>query len=215
MTQRRYSDEEVRAILEMALKKDDKQGVGHDELLAAAAEVGISREAIEAAALELDDARGERQAREAILARRRKGLVAHLWPFVAVNAFLAAINLLTSPHVLWFLFPLLGWGLGMFFHARSALSKEISPKALAREFKRNEQQARKARREKTAKQLGAALDQGVEQLLTHLTREVRDDRARMADSSSKDARKRIQVQEDALDELEPDDPSEHRARRSR
>ncbi|WP_394832654.1 2TM domain-containing protein [Pendulispora rubella] len=215
MTQRRYSDEEVRTILEMALKRDDKQGVGHDELLAAAAEVGISREAIETAALELDDARGEQQAREAILARRRKGFAAHMWPFIAVNAFLAAINMLTTPDVLWFLFPLLGWGLGMFFHARSAFSKEVSPKALAREHKRNEQQARKQRREKTAKELNAALDHGVDRLLTHLSREMRDGRTRVADSGAKDPRKRVDVREDLLDELEHDEPSEQRARRSR
>jgi hypothetical protein len=208
--ERRYSDEEVRAILDMALKRDNKEGVGHDELLAAAAEVGISREAIDAAARELDAGRGERQAREAILARRRKGLSAHLWPFVAVNVFLLAINMLTTPGYPWFFFPLLAWGLGLFFHARAALSKEVSPRAIAREFergekqrKRDERRARKERLHKTAQELGAAVEDGVEELLTKLTREVRGTGPRVAppqDQVRVDARPE---DDELLDEIDP------------
>jgi len=40
----------------------------------------------------------------------------HLYIYVGVNAFLILINLLTSPFNWWFHFPLLGWGIGLFFH---------------------------------------------------------------------------------------------------
>ncbi|UCD19634.1 MAG: 2TM domain-containing protein [candidate division WOR-3 bacterium] len=46
-----------------------------------------------------------------------KGFYAHLIIFVAVNALLVLINLWTSPGFLWFLIPLVGWGIGLFFHA--------------------------------------------------------------------------------------------------
>jgi hypothetical protein len=40
----------------------------------------------------------------------------HFYIYVGVNAFLILINLLTSPFNWWFHFPLLGWGIGIFFH---------------------------------------------------------------------------------------------------
>ena len=40
----------------------------------------------------------------------------HFFVYVGVNAFLVVINLLTSPFRWWFPFPLLGWGIGLFFH---------------------------------------------------------------------------------------------------
>jgi hypothetical protein len=33
--------------------------------------------------------------------------------YVVVNLFLIALNLITSRHNLWFVYPLLGWGLGL------------------------------------------------------------------------------------------------------
>ncbi|NNM68017.1 MAG: adenylate/guanylate cyclase domain-containing protein, partial [Spirochaetales bacterium] len=52
----------------------------------------------------------------------RHGWWAHLRSFVFVNTGLFAINWFTSPHPLalgnaWFLFPLLGWGIGLLGHA--------------------------------------------------------------------------------------------------
>lgn len=46
-----------------------------------------------------------------------KGFYAHLIVFIIVNAVLIAINLLVTPGFLWFLIPLCGWGIGLFFHA--------------------------------------------------------------------------------------------------
>jgi class 3 adenylate cyclase len=40
----------------------------------------------------------------------------HLYVYVGVNIFLIIINLLSSPFRWWFPFPLLGWGIGLFFH---------------------------------------------------------------------------------------------------
>jgi hypothetical protein len=132
---RGYTDDEARAIFERALSNQSETGIGHEELIAAAAEVGLSREAVERAVVQ-----AEREARQAILARRRQRLRNHLVPFVAVNSFLFVINWLTSPGAWWFLFPLVAWALGLFFHAWAALSSEVSLKALRRELGRSQRE---------------------------------------------------------------------------
>jgi tellurite resistance protein TehA-like permease len=45
------------------------------------------------------------------------GFYIHLVVYALVNAGLIAINLSTSTEHLWFKWPLLGWGIGVFFHA--------------------------------------------------------------------------------------------------
>ncbi len=45
------------------------------------------------------------------------GFYIHLAVYVGVNILLIAINLLTSTQTLWFKWPLVGWGIGVFFHA--------------------------------------------------------------------------------------------------
>jgi hypothetical protein len=44
------------------------------------------------------------------------GFRKHFIAYVVVNAALIAINLLTSPGYYWFVWPLLGWGIGVVAH---------------------------------------------------------------------------------------------------
>jgi 2TM domain-containing protein len=46
-----------------------------------------------------------------------KGFYSHLIVYICVNIVLVIINLVTSPGAIWFYWPLLGWGIGLFFHA--------------------------------------------------------------------------------------------------
>jgi 2TM domain len=46
----------------------------------------------------------------------RLGFYWHLGIYLSVNALLVIINLVTSTEYLWFKWPLLGWGIGVFFH---------------------------------------------------------------------------------------------------
>jgi 2TM domain len=59
------------------------------------------------------------------IARRRTGaklgLYIHAGVYVAVNAFLAAVQLQTTPQIHWNLWPLAGWGLGLAIHATVVL----------------------------------------------------------------------------------------------
>jgi 2TM domain len=135
--ERRYSEQEVRAILERAVRREGADGLSHEDLLEAAREVGISSGAVEEAAREVEEGRTLELARERILARRRSGFVSHLWAFVSVQVVLFAINLLTSPGHWWFVYPLLGWGLALVLSARAAFSKEVSDGKLLREMARS------------------------------------------------------------------------------
>ena len=47
----------------------------------------------------------------------KRDFISHWASYVAVNAFLVALNLLSSPDNLWFYWPLGGWGIGLFIHA--------------------------------------------------------------------------------------------------
>jgi hypothetical protein len=44
------------------------------------------------------------------------GFRIHFAAYVVVNAILIAVNLLLTPDILWFYWPLLGWGIGLLSH---------------------------------------------------------------------------------------------------
>ncbi len=46
-----------------------------------------------------------------------KGFYGNLTSYIAVNCVLFIINIATSPEYLWFFWPMLGWGIGVLFHA--------------------------------------------------------------------------------------------------
>lgn len=54
--------------------------------------------------------------------RKVKGFYIHLTQYVIVIALLAAINLTTSSGYLWFVWPALGWGVGIVAHGASVFS---------------------------------------------------------------------------------------------
>ena len=45
-----------------------------------------------------------------------KGVYIHLTVYVVVNLILFSINMIVLPNDLWFFWPLMGWGVGLFFH---------------------------------------------------------------------------------------------------
>lgn len=51
-----------------------------------------------------------------------KGFYGNLFSYVVVNAGLAVLNLVTYPQYLWFLYPLIGWGIGVAIHGMSVFN---------------------------------------------------------------------------------------------
>ena len=49
-------------------------------------------------------------------AEAKIGFYIHAAIFIAVNLLLVAINLATDPKTIWFIWPLIGWGLGLLGH---------------------------------------------------------------------------------------------------
>ncbi len=51
-----------------------------------------------------------------------KGFYGNLSAYIVVNAGLIILNLVTSPNDIWFIWPLLGWGIGVAFHGMSVFN---------------------------------------------------------------------------------------------
>ncbi|MEM3448648.1 MAG: 2TM domain-containing protein [Nitrososphaerota archaeon] len=74
----------------------------------------------------------------------KRGFIAHLITYILVNAMLVVINLVYTREVIWFFFPLIGWGIGLIFHyigatywlRRELLDKEAKAEYRARMAKR-------------------------------------------------------------------------------
>lgn len=54
-----------------------------------------------------------------------KDFYQHLMVFIFVTIMLIVINLMTSPEYLWFIWCILGWGVGVLFHGLKAFG--VSP----------------------------------------------------------------------------------------
>jgi len=116
MADRVYTKEEVDAILSRALERQHRgDATTHDELLAAAREVGLSREAIESAAGEVLSRRREDDEVKALRMRGWRGFLAHLVPYVLVSALLVFLNVETTSFP-WAVIPILAWGVGLASH---------------------------------------------------------------------------------------------------
>ena len=136
--ERKYSEAEVKAILERALKTEPgaESDLDHAELQAIGEQVGVPAEAMTRAAQEVLEARLEGGAALAIKSRRRRWLGLHAGVFALLNGLLFTVNLLTTPGEWWVLFSVFFWGLALALHAGLALGLGPSAAALQRERKR-------------------------------------------------------------------------------
>jgi hypothetical protein len=126
-----YSQEEAEAILRLATKQQNPEGIDRQRLLQTAAELGISADALEKAEAVFAKERtaAQQQAEEDALRRdylrsRIIGWRSHLISYVCVNAGLIATYFaLDRGDYFWPMWPLLGWGIGLAIHAMAHLSK--------------------------------------------------------------------------------------------
>ena len=65
----------------------------------------------------------------------------HLYTYIAVIVFLAIINLITSPEYFWFIWPMLGWGIGIVVRAFvvyfSGDAQSLKERMIEKEMKKN------------------------------------------------------------------------------
>ena len=136
----KYSDDDVRAIIDRALNGEagGAADLSHAELLAVGEQVGVSADAMTRAATEVRMAKLDAAASRAIATRRRRWLNAHIAAFAVINGLLYAVNAATTPGQWWVLFSIFFWGLALTLHAGLALGITPSRRALDRERRRLE-----------------------------------------------------------------------------
>jgi hypothetical protein len=146
-----FDDEAVQDILRLAIRK---QGAADDvlraRLLSAADELGLSHDSVLAAEREYRVESAKTKELAAFQAHRRRAWLYHLYTYSIINVFLTLINLLSykDDHEIWFMYPLLGWGIGLAIHLMTILTK---PDPNSQEFKvwHREQQAIEAEFQET------------------------------------------------------------------
>jgi len=152
---RTYSREEVQAILSRALEGAAARGddLTHEDLVAVGRELGIESAAIEAAAAGIGDQVAIEKAVETRVRRSRRGFVNHLFSYVIVNAALLAMNLFAGGPI-WFVWPLIGWGIGIAFHARAALFPDREHLAVKARKRLEQDRAREEKQRKRDERWG-------------------------------------------------------------
>jgi hypothetical protein len=149
---RRYSDREVEAILRRAIEEQVEAGdkLGHEELVAAAMEVGLDEDAVERAIAELGDERSDAQIRASLKSRRRHRWLRHLVLYLTVAGGLLGLHALalTGAWVYWLAF---GWGipiaLGAFNGLRDTTDEEVAGERKRMNRKERRRAEAEARRE--------------------------------------------------------------------
>jgi hypothetical protein len=69
---------------------------------------------------------GQRQRRARAWVKALLGFYIHATVYGAVNVGLLLLNLLTSPGYLWFLWPLVGWGIGLAAHGLAVFGARLA-----------------------------------------------------------------------------------------
>jgi hypothetical protein len=221
-TDARYSREEMDAILKRALERQQEKsdGISKDELIAAATEVGIPREEVEAAAREVDAqkaqaAEGE-QARRASLAvvdENRAYAIRKFWrqavTYGILTGFFFFFNLQT--HATWWIWAALGMGLSLSMQATRIFFGEVRD---VREQGLSRRERRRLRRQVRLGEFQARVEIGADAIL-RVVDEARKVKAQGGDPNRGgprvvDAKVRVEPS-DQRDEDEPESGDEKKS----
>ncbi|MCH8275021.1 MAG: 2TM domain-containing protein [Armatimonadetes bacterium] len=135
-----YEEGDVEEILKRAVAIDATRGrSGRDSMIRAAGELGISEETVVAAERQWMKEKAKREEMREFIAHQRNDFWGHLACYVGVNTLLLAFNFAQSGRITWAIWPLLGWGLGIFFHMLSAFDTK------GKEFRKEFQDWKKGR----------------------------------------------------------------------
>lgn len=198
---RQYTAEEMDAIVRRAL---ERQGVDapfeHDDLLSAAADIGIPAEEVEAAAAEEELARDRRRWEESARRRRGRRFWSRLTTFVGFNGVMFAIDALTGAGW-WAHWVLMGTGVPMSLQALR-LYRPVEEREVERERRREEREQRRRARalRRRRRQRGPAddfdvvVERGVELLLDALATRSKGHRR---NHTSEPPRMRVDLEEPA------------------
>ncbi|HVZ40139.1 MAG TPA: 2TM domain-containing protein [Candidatus Kapabacteria bacterium] len=145
---RRFSPEEVNAILQRALERQGgaaSGSVSYNDLVETARELGIDAAQLESALAEQESVGAIESARERWKVQRKRKFMEHLRSYLIVNFMLVLLNYFTWDGW-WVLWVICGWGMGIafdFFDAYYPKERDIERGAR----KMVEREARQRRRD--------------------------------------------------------------------
>lgn len=141
---RNYSDDEVEEIFRRALERQAAAGDGfaHDELIAAAHEVGLDDDAIERAVRELEHDRTEESIRAAVTRKKRERWLRHLVTYLVIAGGFLGMHALGYVGV-WAIWMAFGWGMGVALQTFGAL-RGATEEEVDKERKKLNRKARRA-----------------------------------------------------------------------
>lgn len=177
--QKRYSDDDIRAILGRAVERDhvDGDALGHADLVAVAQEMGVSPHAVEEAVAELA---AERELGLALVerqSRRRRRFWRGLSTYGLVNAFLVGVDLITGGGMWWY-WPAMGWGLFVALSGVRAFfpdddkDRRAAEKVVRKRQRKRDAQARRQAQQGSEKELEEAVSRGVKSLVGAVARKM-------------------------------------------
>lgn len=190
---RTYSREEADEILHRALEQRVAEGINHDDLVAAAREVGIPASAIEAAASQLGEHQLVRERMALLSKRKRQAFVRHLLTFLIVNGGVFLFDRFDGGP--WFFhYLLIVWGIVLLLLGiRQLAPGEAALRQKAeRELERERRRAERQRRRESGRAPGA-----VSQLpgaARELESAVRDGASALMSAAAKAIRERAPVE---------------------
>jgi hypothetical protein len=130
MARQRYQDSDpVEEILRIAMQNQGGPDLAlRQRLLASAAELGISEQAVLQAEQQWQEQKQREEELEEYRAHTLRSLNTHLGIFVVVNMMLVFMDLLsTHGHITWSVWPILGWGIGLGCHLVAAMVQIKNP----------------------------------------------------------------------------------------
>jgi hypothetical protein len=192
MPDRTYTDAEVREILRRAAERGPENGgLERTDLIAAAADAGISPSAVETAIRELDGERELNEEVEKLKRERHHEVVSSVSTWAIVNTGLFVINWAHGGRW-WFYWPLCTWGLAIALKLKGALlpnpahERQDAERRLARRKRQRErEQSLARRREEEARKkarggLEGVIERGVEDIMDAAARRIGGKRVAVA-----------------------------------
>ena len=86
----------------------------------------------------MQDIRNDEELRDQAVAslRKKREFRNHLFAYTVINSMIVAIWAITGAGFFWPVFPMLGWGAGLIFHARDTFSRGPDEDDIRREIQR-------------------------------------------------------------------------------
>jgi hypothetical protein len=235
-----FTQEEVNAILSRAVERQSPDGgsLTRAEILDAGAQAGIGSAAIEEAIREIEEGRpaaSEAERVERVLVSRRwaawRAFSIHFSVYAMTGVFLGFINSQTGGPP-WFLFPMLGWGIGLTAHFISVLFSFVFPdprrqERIRNQLRKSDERESESRRRRdarsaqgplveSAKELGVAMQRGMATVIADVAKTIHEEVDR-AERGKRDPSVRVGTQARVRDEDDADEDEDERqdAKRSR